>query len=136
MRIIYAIILVGAVSAQPLVKGGWLVYYHFNKSYIIAKYCENKAKVELQCDGKCYLKKKLLSATISAPVETPDAPEAPAVPDVLRSFFFAPVYFEQGQDWILVLTPVHKAMKECFAPYGLPDSQDWASKALKPPVIS
>lgn len=136
MRIFYAIIFIGAVLAQPLVKGGWLAYYCFNKSYIIAKYCENKAKVELHCDGKCFLKKKLLSATVSAPIEMPGAPEAPPTPDMLRSFFFAPVYFEQVQGWALALPPGHRAMKKHFAPYVLPNSQDWDNKTLKPPVIS
>ena len=30
-----------------------------NKAYIIKEYCINKAKPELKCDGKCYLKKQI-----------------------------------------------------------------------------
>ncbi len=33
--------------------------YEMNKTAITKKYCENKAKPKLQCDGKCHLKKQL-----------------------------------------------------------------------------
>ena len=33
--------------------------YQVNKNYISAFLCENKSKPELQCDGKCYMKKQL-----------------------------------------------------------------------------
>lgn len=33
--------------------------YQLNKSEITRKYCENKAKPKLHCDGKCHLKKQL-----------------------------------------------------------------------------
>lgn len=33
--------------------------YHLNKDYIVDKFCENKFRPEMLCDGKCYLAKKL-----------------------------------------------------------------------------
>ncbi|MEE1884119.1 hypothetical protein [Pedobacter flavus] len=36
--------------------------FEVNKSYIVAELCENKDKPELNCNGKCFLKKKLKAA--------------------------------------------------------------------------
>lgn len=36
--------------------------FELNKNYIAAKLCENKARPELACFGKCFLKKKLEQA--------------------------------------------------------------------------
>ncbi len=33
--------------------------YNLNKTTIAKKYCENKAKPKMHCDGKCHLKKQL-----------------------------------------------------------------------------
>lgn len=35
------------------------VGFQFNKNYIAANLCENRDKPVLQCNGKCYLSKKL-----------------------------------------------------------------------------
>jgi len=35
------------------------ISYSFNKTEIIEKFCENKDKPALQCEGKCHLKKQL-----------------------------------------------------------------------------
>jgi hypothetical protein len=36
-----------------------LADYNLNKTSISKKYCENKAKPKMHCDGKCHLKKQL-----------------------------------------------------------------------------
>tara|TARA_B110000211_G_C14081735_1_gene554880 strand:- start:3341 stop:3712 length:372 start_codon:yes stop_codon:yes gene_type:complete len=36
--------------------------YSINKAEIIEKYCENKDKPILKCEGKCHLKKQLIKA--------------------------------------------------------------------------
>ena len=38
---------------------GIVGYYHFNIQEIIDKFCVNKYKPELNCDGKCYLSQQL-----------------------------------------------------------------------------
>ena len=38
------------------------VGYELNKTYISTTLCENKDKPELECNGKCYLKKKISQA--------------------------------------------------------------------------
>ena len=39
--------------------------YIFNYDYIVAELCENKAKPELHCNGKCHLMKELAKASES-----------------------------------------------------------------------
>lgn len=34
-------------------------YYYANKNYVASALCENKDKPQLQCQGKCFLKKQL-----------------------------------------------------------------------------
>ncbi len=36
--------------------------FEINKSYIVAELCENRDKPSLNCNGKCFLKKKLQAA--------------------------------------------------------------------------
>lgn len=48
-----------AFSAQMFSQLGVLAGYELNKHYIIEKFCVNRDKPEMHCDGKCYLKKKL-----------------------------------------------------------------------------
>lgn len=48
-----------AMSFQCLIKIGLISYYSLNIEYIISELCENKDKPELNCKGKCYLKKKM-----------------------------------------------------------------------------
>jgi hypothetical protein len=40
-------------------KSGIVAYYELNKEYIASTLCENKAKPKMQCNGKCYLSKKI-----------------------------------------------------------------------------
>jgi hypothetical protein len=40
----------------------WQVHYELNKAEIAARYCENKNRPELHCNGQCYLAKQLKKA--------------------------------------------------------------------------
>jgi hypothetical protein len=40
----------------------WQIHYELNKADITARYCENKNRPELHCNGKCYLAKQLKKA--------------------------------------------------------------------------
>lgn len=52
------IIIIGLLSSSF---GKFLIYtnYLLNKEQITLKYCENKTKPSLKCNGKCHLKKQL-----------------------------------------------------------------------------
>jgi hypothetical protein len=67
VRTLAAIILLVVFSAQQSSRLLVWLDYTMNQPYIAANLCENKAKPQLRCKGKCYLKKQLAKA------ETPDA---------------------------------------------------------------
>lgn len=54
-----AILITFCLLAQCLVQLGMIGLYRLNKNFIAAELCENKAKPQLNCCGKCYLGKQL-----------------------------------------------------------------------------
>lgn len=59
MKKVLSIILIGALGFQCLSKLSLIAYYNINIEFIIQELCVNKDKPQLNCKGKCYLKKKL-----------------------------------------------------------------------------
>ncbi|EDO25943.1 predicted protein, partial [Nematostella vectensis] len=53
---------------------GVIAWYEINKDYIAAELCENKDKPELQCAGKCYLKKQIDKVEESGDTEDKNTP--------------------------------------------------------------
>lgn len=62
-------LLVGIVMAQSFYNLGVTAYWLTHRAYITATLCENKDKPELQCDGKCYLNKKIAEPVSNATKE-------------------------------------------------------------------
>lgn len=54
-----AILLFLCISYQFVAKLGVIVWYQANIDYVAQELCENKDKPQMQCNGKCYLKKQL-----------------------------------------------------------------------------
>jgi ABC-type protease/lipase transport system fused ATPase/permease subunit len=54
-----AILLITLVMLQCSIKAAIVAYYHLNRDYIAATLCENKDNVTMNCNGKCYLNKKI-----------------------------------------------------------------------------
>jgi|GEM_PF-250776 len=59
---VLAILLTFSIMAQGVVNLGLCAYYQFNKNEIIAKFCVNKNKPMMHCNGQCYLGKQLKKA--------------------------------------------------------------------------
>ena len=56
---ITAILLILEVLLPFGVKTGTIIHFKLNQAEIAAKYCVNKNKPKLKCDGKCHLMKSL-----------------------------------------------------------------------------
>ena len=54
-----SIILFIAFAFRPIYHTGYIAYFKCNIDTIIEKYCVNKDKPILQCNGKCHLAKKI-----------------------------------------------------------------------------
>lgn len=78
------ILLLTTLSIRPAYFVGNVVYYETHLSEIIEKYCVNKDKPELQCNGQCHLAKEI------SPIDT--SQDGKAIVDVSAAFF--PVYFQ------------------------------------------
>ena len=48
-----------SIFSQCVMKLGIVAWYEANKNYIIENFCINKDKPELNCCGKCHLRKEL-----------------------------------------------------------------------------
>lgn len=62
MKRIVSIILIILLGLQAFHSLAIYSYYYANQSFIAAVLCENKEKTQLQCKGKCFLKKQLKKA--------------------------------------------------------------------------
>lgn len=51
-----------ALGFQFLMKLGIMTYFQLNRIYITEMFCENKDQPQLNCDGQCFLAKKLQAA--------------------------------------------------------------------------
>lgn len=59
MRPLIAILLALIIVVQSASKLVVVINFELNKGVIVAKFCENKAKPKMRCNGKCHLKKQL-----------------------------------------------------------------------------
>ena len=89
---------------------GTMAYYQINKAYITRVLCENRDKPQLNCNGKCYLARKL-----KAQQEKEDQQTAQLVQNMpvfqlfasqLTSFEFLQVHFLQAYQHVF---PYHLA---------------------------
>lgn len=59
MRSFIAYLLLFAVMLPTLTPWGTIAYFTTNRAYIAKVLCENRTRPQLNCNGKCYLAKKL-----------------------------------------------------------------------------
>lgn len=59
VRRIVAIVLIFTLLISNFTKSFALASFALNRKYIAEKLCENRAKPQLECLGKCFLKKQL-----------------------------------------------------------------------------
>lgn len=89
MKKAFASILFIILVLQPSIKIGTVLYYQLNIDYIVEKYCVNKERPQLKCNGKCYLAKKLQlqqATTTEASDET-----------ILISETFIPLFYQKNE---------------------------------------
>ena len=59
MRSFIAFLLLFAILLPTLSPWGTVAYFNINRKYIARVLCENRDRPQLNCNGKCYLAKKL-----------------------------------------------------------------------------
>ncbi|TPN85218.1 hypothetical protein [Aquimarina algicola] len=63
MRIIFSIILFLSFAVRPVIEISTVMYYQLNINTIVEKYCVNKERPRLKCNGKCYLMSQMKANT-------------------------------------------------------------------------
>ena len=63
MRILFSILLFATFTIRPVMEISTVMYYQLNIDYIIDKYCVNKERPRLNCNGKCYLMSQMKAKT-------------------------------------------------------------------------
>lgn len=53
------VVLVSIIALQAMIQAFTMIDWKVNQSYITARYCVNKNKPELKCNGQCQLAKRL-----------------------------------------------------------------------------
>lgn len=59
LRIYLAALLLAVILSPTAYQTGYLAYFYANQASIAQKYCINKDKPQLKCNGKCHLAKQL-----------------------------------------------------------------------------
>ncbi len=86
MRIVVVIGLVIVMLFQAWVRTLWALDYQWRRVIYLRK-CENKARPQIRCDGKCYLLKQMKAS------ETADD-QYPPIPEAFRAMKEIMLFFE------------------------------------------
>lgn len=118
------IFLLTVFSVRPAYFAGYLMYYETHLSEIIEKYCVNKDKPELQCNGKCHLAKEL--SVLSENTDNQDATSVSVI-----AFF--PVYFHE-------ITEAYKPLNfieilDSYKDYTCTYKYLLSARVDKPPIV-
>ncbi|WP_025743349.1 hypothetical protein [Aquimarina pacifica] len=88
MRVFFSILLLLSFSIRPVVEISNVMYYQLNIDTIIEKYCVNKARPKLNCNGKCYLMKQIKQQTADNTTSTNKL--------ILITEAFVPLFFQEN----------------------------------------
>ena len=117
------ILLLTTLSIRPAYFVGNVVYYETHLSEIIEKYCVNKDKPELQCNGQCHLAKEINAVDTSK--------DGKAVVNVSAAFF--PVYFQAIEKINLSIFPPKEITT--YFDYDFTYTYLLSHKINKPPMV-
>ncbi len=91
MKLYYIILFFICLTVKPAYKLGYVAYFELNIDYIVEKYCVNKDKPVMKCNGKCHLSKKLSFIQTDESITN----EKRIANSIIEAFL--PVYFEKAQ---------------------------------------
>ena len=110
----------------------WQVHYELNKAEITARYCENKNRPELHCNGQCYLAKQLKKADLELQAKEQEQQQhLDFGSKILNSDFF--ISFESNTSYTLFLT---QRKKEKIPTIAANYSFDFSKQLFHPPCIA
>lgn len=127
MQKLLVILIFLSLGFHSLMKVGMIAWYEVNKDYVTEVLCINKDKPQLQCKGKCYLKKQLNK--IDNTTNT-DNTKAPAPNERLQPLEFITSQVTQFNTQTIHTTPINHTAY-CFSWYR----HKYISSILRPPIV-
>ncbi|MHA7060159.1 hypothetical protein ACWGOQ_0023230 [Aquimarina sp. M1] len=70
MRLFFSIVIFTAFAIRPVIEISNILYYQMNIDTIIEKYCVNKERPKLNCNGKCYLMTQMKTSKTASDTNT------------------------------------------------------------------
>lgn len=127
MKRLLTIVLLTAVVALQL-GNRWIIYASFkaNQAYIAKELCENKAKPQMHCNGRCHLKKQLAKEQ-----EQERKAPRPVVPEEVVA---APLPEPIRLGFVQTIVAV-KAERLAYAPYKAGATQGASAAVWQPPRV-
>ncbi|MFD2589997.1 hypothetical protein ACFSTE_04095 [Aquimarina hainanensis] len=113
MRIVFSILLFISFAIRPTMEISSILYYQLNIDYIVEKYCVNKKRPMLNCNGKCFLNKQLNIQKQSSSDQNDGI--------VINAETFLPLYFEKNKSYALHYASLTSLQKN-----------NWSLKELHP----
>lgn len=116
---------------RPLFIAGHIAYYELNIEYITEKFCENKEKPELACNGKCHLAKELsvVESNTDSSLQLGEGTTASLVSEC-----FTPLFYSSLNSFD-ILTTVPSLIKEDLKTYTKAYSYEEINRILRPPIV-
>jgi hypothetical protein len=121
MNKLLSIALIFVILLHSLGQSVVLIHYLFNRQYYATVLCENKAKPELHCNGKCQLMKELKA--------NEKKEKSPASPIKEKQEMVQ--FFQENQTSSSGISDV---TEKHIAFYLLPESQSFKFSILRPPI--
>ncbi len=115
MRIIFSIVLFTTFAIRPVMELSTVLYYQLNIDTIVEKYCVNKERPRLNCNGKCYLMSQM-KAKKQPSTENSDT--------IIITEAFIPLFFQEN----------NFRLKDIFTTFDI--THNWKSYHLQPLEIS
>lgn len=127
MKRLLLLLIVSSLLVQPTVKTILLVQWKLNQQEITRVYCINKARPEMQCNGQCYLAKKMRQIEADyAKSKLPFEPKHAKATEF--TVFLQP--FKQPS-----ITPLVIEKQLWGGIYRQPFSYPFGNSLLKPPIV-
>lgn len=130
MKQVFTYVLLFSLVVRPLFIVGHIAYYELNIDYITEKFCENKDKPQLQCNGKCHLAKELSIVTSDVASDSGNKVK------LINSYkSFTPLFFQKSKRVFLEDNTLLHLKKKSLYYYSNAYSFSSEISLLRPPIV-
>lgn len=95
IKSVFALLMLMTFALRPAYQASYYLYFQLNIDAIVAKYCINKERPQLQCNGKCHLGKTI---ALSSTANNKDSSSK----TVQLNNAFYPLYFQSPEQFSLM----------------------------------